>query len=58
MMSLMETARMKALEQRIDALEARLSIVERAESFAVQDEPRRRPGRPRKAEQQEADSAA
>ena len=58
MMSLMETARMKALEQRIDALEARLSIVERAESFVVQDELRRRFGRPRKAEQQEADSAA
>ena len=57
MMSLMEMARMKALEQKVEQLEARLSIVERAESFAVQNEPRRRPGRPRKIEQRE-DSAA
>jgi len=58
MMSLMEMARMKALEQKVEQLEARLSIVERAESFAVQDEPRRRPGRPRKIEQQESGPAA
>ena len=58
MMGILEQARMKALERRVDELEARLAIVERADSYENSEAivPRRR-GRPRKVET-EAPSAA
>lgn len=54
MMSLMEQAHMRALEKRIDELEARLAVVERAEAFEKSEVVPRRPGRPRKEANAEA----
>jgi BMFP domain-containing protein YqiC len=55
-MSIEMMNRIRALEAKCEALEARLAIVERAESYEQQEEmvPRRKPGRPRKEQNGEA----
>jgi hypothetical protein len=59
MMSFLEQARMKALEKKCEELEARLAIVERADSYenSAAIVPRRR-GRPARKVEPEAPSAA
>ncbi len=52
MMGISEQQRFNKLVAKVEELEARLAVVERADSYANSDEitPRRRPGRPRKDE--------
>lgn len=52
MSSIAEANRVRELERRCDDLEARLAVVERAESFEQSESVARRPGRPRKQPEQ------
>jgi hypothetical protein len=48
MMGISEQVRMRALEKKVEELEARLAIVERADAYESAEAivPRRKPGRP------------
>lgn len=51
MMGISEARRMVEIERKLEELEARLAIVERADSYATADSiVPRRPGRPRKVQ--------
>lgn len=59
MMGISESRRMQALERKLEELELRLAVVERAESFENSDSiaPRRKPGRPARKVETEAPPA-
>lgn len=60
MMGILEQARMRALEQKVEELEARLAVVERADSYENSDAivPRRRARAALRKVEPEAPSAA
>ena len=60
MMGISEARRMRELETKLEEIEARLAVVERADSFENSDSivPRRKPGRPARKVEAEATPAA